>query len=286
MKTILLSILLVSIQLISIAQQQTEHSVFFELDKSDIPENGKQELATWLGQISDTLQRIEVTGHADFLSSEEYNLSLSEKRADAVMSFIESNSSVKYRMSMVSAKGEKFSRSDGSVAGIPKDRKVEVIAFSSERPEKAEPIPKPSTLISEIIPESESDLLEQAEVGQTIVLKNLNFFPGRHFLIPEALPELERLTKILLRNPTMEIEIQGHICCKLDSIDAMDINTRTYSLSFNRAEYIYDQLVLSGVEESRMKYRGFAGSRPLYNPELTTEHRNKNRRVGIKILKK
>jgi outer membrane protein OmpA-like peptidoglycan-associated protein len=88
------------------------------------------------------------------------------------------------------------------------------------------------------------------------------------------------------KNPTLEIEIRGHICCKLHSEDGMDIDTRTYSLSLNRAKHIRDQLVEAGISTERMKYIGFAGTKPLIEPELTADDRNRNRRVEIKILKK
>lgn len=285
MKNISLALFLVTISSVLFAQD-TSHTVYFELDESTISIKEGEKLNNWLSQFEDTLKRIEVIGYTDFLASDDYNLKLSQRRAESVLAKIEADPRLIYRMSLVSAKGEEFSNSNGSVAGIPSDRKVEIIVHRQEI--NSDTLPRINTpeLKAESAPKTEYDLLETASVGQTIVLKNLNFFPGRHFLIPQALPELERLTQILLRNPSMEIEIQGHICCKLDSIDAMDVNTRTYSLSQNRAEYVYDQLVLSGVDSSRMKYRGFAGSRPLYNPELTAEHRNKNRRVEIKILKK
>lgn len=279
-------LLIFSLFQLALQAQEASHIVYFQLDQSDLSNSENEKLQVWLSQFDDTLKRIEVNGYTDFLASEEYNLALSKKRAEAVLAKIEARSEVNYRMSLVSGKGEKFSVSNESSSGIPSDRKVEVIIYQQEPIVDSVPKTSKQAPIAEHLPESEYDLIESASVGQTIVLKNLNFFPGRHFLIPQALPELERLTQILLRNPNMEIEIQGHICCKLDSIDAMDVNTRTYSLSYNRAEYIHDQLVLAGIDSKRMKYRGFAGSRPLYNPELTAEHRNKNRRVEIKILKK
>ncbi len=265
------------------AQEAHNHQVFFELDKDQITQTERAKLEAWLTQFSDTLTRVEVIGHADFLGSSDYNMKLSERRAKAVAEYLENNSHIPYRMSLVSAKGEKLSKPNGLPDGNPNDRRVEI----SVQPIKRAPTESQVSEQKQEEPQVEElDIIERATVGQKIVLKNLNFFPGRHFLIPEALPELERLTETLLRNPTIEIEIQGHICCKLDSMDAKDINTGTFELSHNRAKYIYDQLVLAGVSPDRMSYKGFAGSRPLYNPEITARHRNRNRRVEIKILKK
>ena len=260
------------------AQEIKPHVILFEYDKHDVTPEVAQNLENWLSTLPDTISKMEVVGHADFIGSDNYNLNLSEKRANAVLTIIEEANAIRYRMSLVSANGETESVPNGSKNGIPDDRKVVITAtlFSESLiKEKAE-------ILEET---SEAMLLETAEVGQSIVFANLNFFPGKHFLIPEALPSLEKLAETLKANPNLEIEIQGHICCKLDSIDGFDQNTRTYDLSINRAKYIYDQLILTGVN-NHMTFRGFAGTRPLIFPEVTNEDRQRNRRVEIKVTKK
>jgi len=269
---------------LAFGQDSTKHTVNFEFDVFQISSNQKQSLRNWLSGFSaDSVTKIQVVGYADYLGSDKYNITLSENRANSVISFIEAVNTFRYRTSLVSAVGEEFSKPRSDAAGSPRDRKVEVVLTRFTK--KLAIVPTPPTK-EKPKPYTESDLLVKAEVGQTIVLKNLNFFPGRHYLIPAAMPELERLISILGENPTMEIEIQGHICCKLDSIDGLDINTRTYSLSANRAEYISDQLVLAGINQHRIKHSGFAGLRPLIRVELTELDRQRNRRVEIKILKK
>lgn len=268
---------------IAYSQQPLQHTVYFENDQSTIEIAEASKLLGFVNAIEETTLKLEVIGHTDFLGSTEYNKILSEKRANAVMTFIETKTDLRYLMSFASSEGEKFAdQSNPKSKGVSVDRKVEILVTLSPRKEA---IQKPIEEVKQE-PIQETDLLVRAEVGQTVVLKNLNFFPGRHYLVPQALPELERLVQIMSDNPTLEIEIQGHICCKLDSVDALDVNTKTYSLSFNRAEYIFQQLVLAGIEETRISYRGFAGSRPLIQPELTEMDRNRNRRVEIKILKK
>jgi outer membrane protein OmpA-like peptidoglycan-associated protein len=269
---------------LAFGQGHLTHTVQFELDRSDITSEQKKLLETWMLSIDDTASRIEVIGYTDYLGSNEYNMALSEKRANTVIAHIELTEQLAYRSSLVSAMGEKFSPDEGRAEGKPSERKVELIVTLKLKPTLTPTLPTKEP--EKQILSTESDLLVQAEVGQTVVLSNLNFFPGRHYLIPSAMPELERLIAIMNENPTMEIEIQGHICCKLDSIDGFDVNTRTYGLSANRAEYITKQLVLADVRESRIKHRGFAGSRPLINPEITERDRQRNRRVEIKILKK
>ncbi|MBI1288025.1 MAG: OmpA family protein [Flavobacteriales bacterium] len=274
---------------LNLLAQPKKHSVFFEHDSYEVSNAQEEELMTWLNTFSDTATKVEVIGFTDHLGSNGYNQKLSEERAKTVADLLERQGKFHYRMSITDAKGESEAEQFEDARRNPKDRRVDVMVSIKPKPtakpiEKTEPIaieePQSDAL------KTDSDLLVRAEVGQTVVLRNLNFFPGRHYLIPAALPELERLAQILKENPTMEIEIQGHICCKLDTLDGLDVNTGTYSLSFNRSEYIFNQLVLAGIEPERMSYRGFAGGRPLVKPEMTETDRQRNRRVEIKILKK
>ncbi|MCB9192363.1 MAG: OmpA family protein [Flavobacteriales bacterium] len=262
---------------IGFAQESRTHTVFFEYDKFDVNTSESSKLTTWLNTLPDSLAKLEICGYTDFIGWENYNLSLSEKRANNVVAFIENEGILRYKMSLLSFVGEKESVPNESVDGTPKDRKVVVTATFYPKSAELNPVRKD---VSE-----ETDLLASAEVGQSIVFSNLNFFPGRHFLIPQALPNLERLAETLKKNPNLEIEIQGHICCKLDSLDGFDQNTHTYELSVNRAKYIHDQLILNGVT-NKMTFRGFAGKRPLIFPEVTDEDRQRNRRVEIKVTKK
>lgn len=268
-------------------QKRVSHSVQFELDKFEIAATEKEKLTAWLLQMQDTVSRIEVVGYCDYLGSEEHNMTLSKQRANAVMAFIEQTNNFTFRSSLVSAVGESFSTPSLTTKGKPADRKVEITAIFKKKPKL---VSVASTVLKNTpkkpTTSTKSDLLVNAQEGQTVVLSNLNFFPGRHYLVPSAMPELERLIEIMKQNPTLVIEVQGHICCKLDSIDGLDVDTKTYSLSANRAQYIAQQLALAGVEKERIKHRGFAGSRPLVKPELTEQDRQKNRRVEIKILKK
>lgn len=264
-----------------LAQESETHFLYFAKDSHRLSSRQTSELDAWLKTLPDTIKKLEVIGHADFLGTAEYNLKLSERRANSVLVHIETSESVRYQISLVSAVGEENSINNGSVEGIPTDRKVEVIAtvYATKASYKLDE--NDASQVS-----TSTGLLETAEVGQSIVFSNLNFFPGRHYLIPEALPSLEKLAQTLKDNPSINIEIQGHICCQLDSTDGYDQNTHTYTLSVNRAQYIYDQLVLTGIGADRLSYRGFAGTKPLIFPESTDEDRQRNRRVEITVTKK
>ncbi|MBL4587168.1 MAG: OmpA family protein [Flavobacteriales bacterium] len=257
----------------SAAQKDTlTHTVLFQIDKHALRVEGQQSLENWLAKFSEyAVDKLEVIGYTDHLGTDSYNRELSKKRAEIVLQWIRKNKLIDYGISEISSKGESFSiPTTANKNGVPKDRKVEVLIF----------------LNTSETEESGLEKLVVANVGESIVLKNLNFIGGRHFLLPQAEPDLERLKKIMLDNPDLKVEIQGHICCKFDSVDGLDADTRTYELSLNRAKYIRSQLVLANVPESRMQCKGFGSTRPLIYPEKSAADQTRNRRVEIKILAK
>lgn len=263
------------------AQDSWKFTVLFDLDQHHLTSDEEEKLLNWLQAQPDSVMKVEIVGYADHLGSEEYNLHLSELRAQHVLFLIEQWDALNYRLSLTVAEGEKFA----TVArnGNPNDRKVEVAVTRLSSPKREQSVLEVG--LADDLPKTAIDRLAQMQEGESLVLENLNFFPGQHFLVPMALPELEKLIRILKDRPSLEIEIQGHICCILHSIDGLDVNTGTYSLSENRAKYIFDQLILAGIDAKRLRYKGFAGRMPLVFPEITEGDKAKNRRVELRILK-
>ncbi len=104
------------------------------------------------------------------------------------------------------------------------------------------------------------------------MLKNINFEGGTANLLPQSKPALDELIYLLQKNPSVKIEIGGHVCCYNDM-----------PLSVMRAKRIYDILLSNGIEASRLTYKGYSNSKPIAVDSDETE-RTKNRRVEIKIL--
>jgi len=120
--------------------------------------------------------------------------------------------------------------------------------------------------------------------GDELILEGLNFYPGSHRTLPEAKPVLKKLLLRLQDNPTLIIEIQGHVCCaSAPNEDGLDDETGDFKLSWNRAQHVRDYLIQNGIAESRISYRGFAMTRPLVFPEKTIQDQIMNRRVEILV---
>ncbi len=120
--------------------------------------------------------------------------------------------------------------------------------------------------------------------GDELIMEGLNFYPGSHHTLPEAKSILKKLLQTLQENPTMIIEIQGHVCCaSKPNEDGLDDETGDFKLSWNRAQYVSDYLIQNGIAQERVTYRGFAMTRPLVYPEKTIQDQIQNRRVEILV---
>lgn len=82
-------------------------------------------LAAFLNQYQD--RTIEIEGHTDSVGSEEYNLDLSQRRADAVKAYLVNQSVNSLRMTTAGKGEDAPNASNDSAAGRQQNRRVEVI---------------------------------------------------------------------------------------------------------------------------------------------------------------
>ena len=108
------------------------------------------------------------------------------------------------------------------------------------------------------------------------VLLGINFDSGRTTFRPEAYPILINAAQILLTNPEIKVEIQGHT----DNVGSAETNKK---LSLDRAEVVKRFLIAKGVDGSRLSTVGFGDSRPISNNK-STEGKAFNRRIEFKVL--
>jgi OmpA-OmpF porin, OOP family len=88
---------------------------------------------------------------------------------------------------------------------------------------------------------------------------------------------LDQIAAVLRQHPEITAaEVQGHT----DNRGSEKQNT---ALSQGRAEAVRSALIKRGIDASRLSAKGYGPSRPAF-ANLTTEGRQKNRRVEIKIL--
>lgn len=114
------------------------------------------------------------------------------------------------------------------------------------------------------------------KVGEKVTLKNIFFENGRYYILPESFPELNKLAQYLIRNPTMEVQINGHS----DNSGSKNKNQR---LSEQRAREVFEYLIKKGVQ-NKLYFKGFGSSMPIASNE-TDDGMAKNRRVEFEIIK-
>ncbi len=283
MKKVVLSLLLLA-NVACYAQNNHSFAVHFDLDKSNLTSDATASLDSFVAQ-NNSSTKIKLYGHTDIMAGYDYNDALSLKRTNAVKNYLVQKG---FRSeNIIEERGFGKRRPLNSNHGeweMYLNRRVDVLIESGNEIVKETKSPCPETTFKTLTEEVEDTT---TKAGKTIVLKNMNFYGGTHTLLPESMPTLMELIKIMKKNPKLEIAVEGHICCQEGNGDGMDIGTRTLNLSENRAKEICLYLNKNGVATARLQYKGFGHSMPLHAyPETTEEQRMLNRRVEIKILKK
>ncbi len=124
--------------------------------------------------------------------------------------------------------------------------------------------------------------MQAVSVGKTFELGNLYFVGGTAQVVRKSYPVLRKLLATMKDNPSLKIEIQGHVNL---GADTKKKKSEAYyqELSVARARAVYDYLAKRGVSESRMTYIGFGYSKMIYQNAKTPEQMQRNRRVVVKV---
>jgi OOP family OmpA-OmpF porin len=109
-----------------------EEAALFDFDKSDLKPKGKEQIKAYREQAKEVLSRsdkIRVTGHTDNIGTADYNLALSQRRADTVAEYLKS---LGVDPAKLEVKGEGLVRpmfDNRTMEGRVKNRRVEIEVF-------------------------------------------------------------------------------------------------------------------------------------------------------------
>ena len=273
--------------------------LYFDLNVANLSKNTEKKIDLLI--YNDKIingSTIMVIGYADFLGSEAYDKNLSMQRAKNVKEYL-----VKYGVDaefikVCLGKGKVEHRDMTDKDGNANDRRVDIVVNNQVR--RYETVLKSAGSGTTTNGKNKKDTdtkkkngngssgpdikeLTQLKAGETLLLKNVYFPPGSHYIKPESYETLEKLYRILNDNPKLKISIEGHVCCIHDVPDALDIDTNEPVLSLNRAKAIFGYLVKKGIAEDRLQYIGFGKQHPIVTFERTEDDADKNRRVEIRI---
>jgi outer membrane protein OmpA-like peptidoglycan-associated protein len=274
-----------------IAQDSTTN-VYFDFNRYDLTMEARSTLDLFIRDYKSANANAPVTlkGYCDSVGSFSYNDVLSENRVKSVYNYLLENGIDKSSFSFIKGYGKRQPVNKNLTEDERRlNRRVEITWQREDTtPPPVNPVIDTSQLTAkDTLTDFSVSTIDSVKEGQVLRLKNINFYGGRHTFLPQSRPALDELVEVMKNNPTLEIEIQGHICCLLGSgIDGTDFDSGDDQLSVNRARAVYYFLADHGISKRRMTYRGFAALHPLVDPEVTETDRTLNRRVEIKIVKK
>jgi len=274
------------------AFSQQQFSVFFDSNKSDLKKGENDKFQDWIKTHSD-VKIVAINGYTDEDGSTGFNDTLAQKRVSFV--FAQITGKVKIR--------EDFkTRSFGELHNLSKNkaenRKVSIFYIEAkdlaredeilgikkvveEKPIVSYPnevsIENPNgTTTAYKLDVNFMRKIADAKVGEKLKIDNLNFVINTFAIVNESRGKLYELLTVLRRNPNLKIQIQGHLCCM--PVDRTDLSTQ-------RAKAICNFLITNKIDKSRLSYKGFGSTDPIFPlPEKDEFQRAANRRVEIAIV--
>jgi outer membrane protein OmpA-like peptidoglycan-associated protein len=265
-------ILVFSIGFLGFSQDQITHDIYFDTDKYTLPITEQNRLLLFIKELENMeVEHISIFGYCDDRGSSNYNLELSQQRANTIKNILATNKVKDSIINNIQGKGEivlKLIDSQDVNVIRALNRKVQIIATLKGGSSKAE-TKKELSVIEKIKGE--------LNVGDKIRFDNILFETNYSYVLPESKKTLSEIAKVLKERKELYFTIEGHVCCVKNNRDALDKKTRKKNLSVARAKYIYDYFVAKGINKRRMKYVGLKGKYPLGGDEKF------DRRVEIEI---
>jgi outer membrane protein OmpA-like peptidoglycan-associated protein len=284
---------------VCIAQQDTAN-IYFSIGSYQLTVVQKKSIDSLLyHDVIAPGRRIGIIGYADVVGGEVSNKLLSVKRANAVAAYLQYMGIDSQFIEQVTGAGE-ISRA-ANKDGYPQDRKVSIVPGGfSKRGWNTKTIAT-SKVISGTV---DSPVINIANVplNGTFRLENVYFDFGKAELLPSSFPVLNALAKVLIDNPNLKIQVEGHVCCskpytidangqkrelKEGEVDTVSLFTTIGELSVDRAQAVRIYLIFrKGINDKRIKFVGFGNKRMIVNPEVTDADKAQNRRVEVRVIAK
>lgn len=253
------------------ASAQSGTSIYFDISSTQLDNNSQQHLdSLFYYNILVANKRYSIIGYADNTGAEEKNLELSNQRAMAVFNHLQYLGIDSANLKVIVGKGAIGAKN----IPIEKNRRVDIIVDTTRLP----PPPKPIQVD-----------IKKIKPGEKFKLDRLFFVGGIATLTDSSKPTLEYLLNIMQENPRLMIRLEGHvhhqnIKYRVPNSAFRVRNNRTLDaslqkLSDDRAYAVYKYLIDNGIEEKRLRWKGFSYSK-------FHESSQNNRRVEVKILAK
>ena len=286
---------------------QDQFTVYFESNKFELNNKENAKLTSWITENKNN-KIVAIHGFTDEDGTNGFNDTLAQKRVSFIYntvrtqvktredfktrsfgeSFVQSKNKEENRRVIIYFILEKDIPREDEILGIKKENVAEEPTRGEAESSEAKPeIEYPEKMVFENPNGTKSEFkldkvfmkkIEHAKAGEKLKIDNLNFIINTFAVVNESRGKLYELLLVLQRNPSLKIEIQGHLCCM--PVDRTDLSTQ-------RAKAIFNFLIANDVYRGRLSYKGFGSSNPIYPlPEKDEKERAANRRVEILIVAK
>ena len=279
----------------SICTAQEQFTVYFESNKFELATKENTKLTSWIAENRSN-KIVAIHGFTDEDGSSGFNDTLAQKRVNYIFNSVKNQIKIREDFKTRSF-GETFTQSKNKAENrrviiyyiLEKDlvREDEILGIKKEVIEE-QPKPEieyPEKLVFENPNGTKSEFkldtvfmkkIEHAQKGEKLKIENLNFIINTFAVVPESRGKMYELLVVLQSNPSLKIQIQGHLCCM--PVDRLDLSTQ-------RAKAIFNFLIANDIYKARLSYKGFGSSDPIYPlPEKDEKERAANRRVEILIV--
>lgn len=271
MRRSLYILLLLLVSNLSIAQEETVYSVYFDVNKFNLDDKQGNNVVAFIKAIDTArIETIQIYGYCDDRGKDEYNFKLSTNRANTIKDTLLGRGIKNKIIVTIEGKGRILLEEDidNVTEARSKNRRVDVTV-------NFKPLPPPK-----LEPGVYNALKKDVIAGDRIYLDNILFERGSSKLTTKSKLELDKMARFLMKYKNIAFEIQGHICCTPSfQKEAIDKDTRKRELSKNRAFAVYKYLVSKKISPNRMTYKGYGNTVPLGKG---TEY---DRRVELMITK-
>jgi outer membrane protein OmpA-like peptidoglycan-associated protein len=284
MKKLFFTVLFFAVLFLAKAQEQ--FVVYFDNNKFELNKTEQAKFDKWILE-NKTSKILSITGSTDEVGSSGFNDTLSQKRVNSIYSKV--NGKIKIREDFKSISlGEKGATSPNKAENrkaiihyiLEKDlaRENEILGIKPKVVVEEEIIPIEEETMNFPDGATLEDKIELSTKGTLIRLEDINFHVNTFAIIPSSKKSIDELIYVLKKYPKLKIEIQGHICC---------VNKDARNLSLDRARQVKRILMSEGIDDKRLKVKGFGVSKPKFAiPEKSEFEAARNRRVEIMILDK
>ena len=277
------------------AKSQAQFSVYFETNKFSLVSAETESLNQWI-TANPKVKIVAINGFTDKDGSNALNDTLSQKRVAFIYDYIANKVAIRSDF-----KSRSFGESLTQQGDKAKNRRVDIyyilekdlareneilgikeeIKVVEKRPQIKYPdifqVQNPNGTVSNF--ELDTKFMQQvteARSGEKLQIKNLNFQFNTFAITNDSRGKLYELLLVMQQNPQLKIQVQGHICCN---------NSHKETLSTQRAKAIKGFLISQGIDNSRVTFKGYGSTEPIFPlPEKNEEERAANRRVEILIV--